>query len=425
MNSKITRYPCHQTALSEPQRDGVENLKNDDISKHDHGKPLSVVRPVFQGKSFPRCNGLPPGVKAGVRIATISNSRKLAREQQQSPRLPLPVLEPASQVEATRAMLRNRLDVIAAHLNDLDRTYGGKKLKIFVGCEDFLRGNNIAANVCMDPETVYQTIATDMRNLSRQHPGVVFCPGTVYVSTDIPLQHGANNLKFDQDGRRARLDSTTCYTTNLMPVLFDGEIVAIIRKGERVGFQKVTSAIKKKVALQPLDSIDELPHFINQPGRLLVTSYHEDDLTDLTDYREKNSTCYLGKTLLPGERHLIEKYILKGSERSIEDLGRHDPVIAGKRFLFLVCAEFRLTNPDGDNISTVGKLLCDDTVPPFDFIIHSSVGGDVPHAMQKNARWYVHADFGGSNKVLATDSDHSLVPVVLEDPDSDSELFLY
>ena len=201
--------------------------------------------------------------------------------------------------------------------------------------------------------------------------------------------------------------------------------MVIIRKGEQVEFRHLLPSSKKKPVVHPLESIDDLSGFNHQPGRLSVTSYHEDNLTDLADGAGKTSTCYLGKTLLPGERALIERYILPGSNRSIEDLGRHDATIAGKRFLFLVCAEFRLTNRQGENISTTGKLLSDDTSAPFDFIIHSSVGGDVPDAMQQRARWYVHSDFGGFNKVVATDREQPLVPVVLEDPDADHELFMY
>lgn len=366
-----------------------------------------------------------PGAGTGVPIATVSRSRALENAHRSAPPTQLPLLSPASQVNETRLMLERRLAVIAAHLKRLDPARDRETLKIFVGCEDFLKGGDIAANFCMDPETVYQSIATDMRALSKQHPGVVLCPGTVYVSTEIPAPHGNNNLKFDQDGRRARLDSTTCYTTNLMPVLYDGEVVAIIRKGERAEFRHLLPNNKKKAVSHPLESIDDLSRFDQQPGRLSVTSYHEDNLTDLTDGKEKTSTCYLGKTLMPGERELIERHILKGSDRSIDDLGRHDSIIAGKRFLFLVCAEFRLTGRDGENISTTGKLLSDDTAPPFDYIIHSSVGGDVPDAMQKNSRWYVHADFGVFNKVVARDRKQPLVPVVLEDPASDHEVFLY
>lgn len=147
-----------------------------------------------------------------------------------------------TQASQTRQMLERRSDVIASHLKQLDPTHDRETLKIFVGCEDFLKGGDIAANFCMDPKTVYECIADDMRALSRLHPGVV---------------------------------------------------------------------------------------------------------------------------------------------------------------------------------------LCDDTTAPFDFVIHSSVGGDVPDAMRKKARWYVHSDFGGSSKVLTSESASPLIPICLEDPDSDHELFVY
>jgi hypothetical protein len=298
-------------------------------------------------------------------------------------------------VGATTRRLARAFDEIERQLTMLQSSSGEK---ILVGCEDFFGGCSIATNACMDPGSVYKFIGNDLRELSRRFPDTVLCPGSIYISAPIPASHAKWGGSFSQENETNKpLGMTTCYTANIMPVLHNGKIISIIRKGEQVTIAGKCVTQKNPIRGHPVNDINDLTFdkSADQNRKIKVNSYHEDNLTDLCD-GHRTSTCFLGKTYLPGEQDSIKKHIPEAAT-GIADLIAHSHMIAGKRYLFLICGEF--SYPHG----TVATELNNAQDGHFDFVVHSTVGGSLPDAMRAKGKIYVHSDMDGETKVLALD----------------------
>lgn len=257
------------------------------------------------------------------------------------------------------------------------------ELHIVAGCENFFDSTSFARNACMDMDTAYRFIAKDLTELSSKYPNCIIAPGSIYVSTPIPK--ASPDIKFSQDGRKQLLTKTTCYTSNLMPILFGGELLGIVRKGEKIK----SGTIKTGAYLDEIDHISSGDADKIKAMQLSVTSYHEDSLTDLAD-ATTSSTCYLGKTLLPGEKELIQKHF----KTTPEKLFKHEYDIAGKRLMALVCGEFR----SEDGASSSAKILQENS---YDIIIHSTRGGGLPPELRNKGKIYIHADAGNDNQLYS------------------------
>jgi len=291
----------------------------------------------------------------------------------------------ANAYEATKAILHTKLNLIREELKHLHAN--SQQKAIIVGTEDFFDGASWSHSRFFDLKAVYEMLATEFIALSREFPNVIICPGSMYVSTPIPAAH--ESIKFAQDNiSNQSLAKTVCYSTNLMPVLYNGQLLRIIRKGEKVRLGKAS-----------LESIEEIGKSGTPPNaKIKVISYHEDNLTDVS-MGTKHATCYLGKTLLPGEANLISEFLNLSSH---ETLFNHEAAIDGDKFIFVICGEFRA---DPGFTSTAGEMLEKNF---YDYIIHSTVGGDLFDRMIKPESIYIHSDFGGGTKLTIENIDQPL-----------------
>lgn len=280
--------------------------------------------------------------------------------------------------EQTRSMMETKLLAI----QNLLRQSPAHEKVIIVGCEDFFE-SSLGAN-CFDMDTVYSMFAKEFRELSLQFPNAIICPGSLYISTPIPAKHFG--VKYNQEDSNASLDKTLCYTSNIMPVFNNGILLRVIRKGEEIVQQTNVGARKPKIVSEKIADIDDFNP--TKSSKLKVLSYHEDELDSSMkdELAGKKGTCYLGKTLLPGEKAIIAEYF---PSANLQELFSHDVVIDGESFGFLICGEFNCKD------STSAKMLQD----PHDYIIHSTQGGDIFPSLQ-NCSVYIHSDFGVDSKVL-------------------------
>jgi hypothetical protein len=288
-------------------------------------------------------------------------------------------LNPAEIQHRTLQLLQNQLTTLEYELRELNRSAPGA-LNILACQEDFFRGAWVAKNACMDPEEVYRFMANELQELSARYPTTVIAPGSMYISTPIPHKH--QSFSFDQDNERKRaLSNTVCYVANVMPVLYGGQLMGVVRKGEPV---KIQGADNKYHSLDDLNHLNPTSRF----KRLKVVSYHEDELSSTISEGNKESICFAGKTLMPGEKEILQ------AQFGTSNCFGHNYQIAGKNFMFLICGEFRSENGQVEK-STAGKLLQRN---PFDVVVHSTVGGPIPENLQPDAI-YVHADGGGMTGV--------------------------
>ena len=197
--------------------------------------------------------------------------------------------------------------------------------------------------------------------------------------------------------KKHKLSKTTCYVANIMPILHDGKIITIIRKGENV----IAKCDGKNIELNEMSVLDneEITTNIN---RLIVRSYHEDELTsmnfpDRESGIDKRSVLFVGKTYMPGEREAIRSHI---EEAYLADTPlSHLHQIAGKEYCFLICGEFL------DGKSTVAAELAELPNRSLDFIVHCTNGGDLHPTLMPKGKVYIHSDMGSDSKVMVCDED--------------------
>jgi hypothetical protein len=300
--------------------------------------------------------------------------------------------EPRTSKPETVAITKKLLE---KHLNALQRSLKveiGYKTDahIILGCEDFFNGISLAKNACLDVETVYQMLSPDgpFANFSKAHPNCIICPGSMYLSEEIPEEHNA--VKYDQNGAtNIPLATTTCYVTNIMPVFYQGKLVRLIRKGELVKFNK-----------QYVKDVNDIKPSLFEKNKLRVISYHEDELESSIKDEEngKKSVCYLGKTLLPSEKKIMQEQLgvdLNQMAFTGDNLFSHEYMLGDERFLFLICGE--CNDGAGEYVSTTKTLLENNN---YHYIIHSTAGVNVPPSYLEKSI-YIHADSAKLNEVKA------------------------
>lgn len=299
-----------------------------------------------------------------------------------------------------QALTRHQIDKRASLIEKTIRKQPVKNmLNIAVGCEDFFKSSNLSTNRCMDLDKTYELIGPKgpFAQISAKYKNCLIVPGSLYISVPIPKEHGHH--RFRQDGRLHLLSSTTCYTTNIAPVYFQGKLLRIIRKGEMLE-QNLNG---RQVPMRTTDELSALA-----ASRLNVTSYREDNLTDLFD-NDKRGTCYLGKTLLPGEVRAMTRHL---QTDDFNKLFSHECTIGDKTFLFVICGEFR-----GEH-STSGALLNKEQ----DFIVHMCQGGPISEELRPKSSCYIHVDEGATTQVEVRQPDGNWKILPLEeslDPHND------
>jgi len=282
---------------------------------------------------------------------------------------------------------------------------------LFVGCEDFYGGADIALNHCAPVEAAYQAISDYLIPLSQRHPNVTIAAGSIYISSALSEEHRSTceNLTLLQDGQKSKVNMLVNFTANVMPVLRDGRLLALVRKGNHLMFRPYGDGKRTLTQSYVLNRIDrKLP----SSGKLLVSNYREDSLDDELRDGKYQGTCFLGKTLLPGEPECIEAHLLKHFDPIAtaltpeleSQLFSHEFVVGGEKFLAIICGEFRDTGSDRPSEARLTALPTGedlDNAVRYDWIVHPSVGGDVDDTLLNTAFHYVHSDFGGMNKALS------------------------
>ncbi|EXU77326.1 hypothetical protein [Erwinia mallotivora] len=290
---------------------------------------------------------------------------------------------------------------------------GGNKDEnvLFVGCEDFFRGADIALNHCAPVGAVYKAINDYLVPLSQRYPNAIIAAGSIYISGPLSEEHrSSKDVKLIQDNQRIPLHSLVNFTANIMPVLRDGKLLALVRKGDHLKFKPNPNNNEKKLHAETyvLDRISNKPF---APGKLIVMNYREDNLDDLQDNQHKG-TCFSGKTLLPGESESIEKYVLRHFDPMAKTLSSdiekklfsHEFVVNDEKFLAVICGEFRTV---ADGIPSEARSVAlphgedIDNAVRYSYIIHPTVGGDIDKTLLSTTFHYVHSDFGNMNKMLS------------------------
>lgn len=306
-----------------------------------------------------------------------------------------------SDYEVTKQQMLKKIGEIEQQLKSLPSSQDSL---IVVGSEDFF--DSTLGHACFDMTAAYQVMANELKALSKQYPNVLFCPGSLYISTPIPLTHQSCSYK-QEDRSEPNLASTTCYVSNIMPIYYNGELIRIIRKGEQLQ-ERIIRA--KGVELRPIASVDELSTPRTPPPKLIVTSYHEDELDSIimrlakADLKELRGVCYLGKTYLPGEIDLIKSTL--GTNVDVKELMNHEFEVNGSKCMALICAEF--LDPKGTTI----KLLDNNK---YDYVIHSTNGGNLGNNFEGSFSVYVHSDQGGMSKVSIYDDEGTILPPFTEE----------
>lgn len=298
--------------------------------------------------------------------------------------------------DVTKQRMQSKLDVLATQLDALPDS---DSPHMVIGSEDFFDSTLDVA--CFDMRAAYEVMANELKQLSKKYPNVLFSPGSFYISTPIPDAH--HMCSMEQEGTKRNLKSTTCYVSNIMPIYYNGKLIRIIRKGEKI-IEKIPK--KKGVDLRPISSADELSDKRSQPVKLSVISYHEDELDSIIKVPTQalSGVCYLGKTYLPGEIELIKKTF--GASVDPQALMNHEFELGGNTCLALICGEYI------DESSTTRKLLANNQ---YDYVIHSTNGGNLGNVFEGHYRVYVHADQGQMSKITIDDGGEKTVPVCGEE----------
>lgn len=309
-------------------------------------------------------------------------------------------MQPESDYHITKEKMLNKADGIYQLLKSLPDTQASL---IVVGSEDFF--DSTLGHACFDMRAVYEVMANELKALSESYPNVLFCPGSLYISATIPDTH--YQCSYIQHKRsEPTLASTTCYVSNIMPVYHNGELIRIIRKGDYLQ-EKIARA--KGVDLRPIISADELSLPRNPPPKLIVTSYHEDELDSIImrpagdEVKELSGVCYLGKTYLPGEIALIKSIL--GENIDTNALMNHEFEIQGSKCLALICAEFL------DKNGTTINLLDNNH---YDYVIHSTNGVRLGKQFEGQLNVYVHSDQGGMTEIAIYDENGTYLPSFTE-----------
>lgn len=324
-------------------------------------------------------------------------------------------------------LIKERLSVFEKYLSKAE--FKKEHPAIIVGCEDFFAVS--FTDRFYDLETVYSMFFKEFVAISLKYPHIIFTPGSLNVSVPIPTDH--QNIKFYQEANNRLMNNNGCYFSNLMPIFYNGELLRIIRKGELAYLtRQVTPLTGKNIKIEriAINSTEEISDYlkIDKNFKLFVVSFHEDEYDNmLKKDNEPIPSCYLGKTLLPGEEKLIKKYC--GNNINLSTLFSHEAVIDKQSFCFLICGEFR-----GDSLpkwfgkeTTVGALL---EKKAYDYIIHSSVGGDLNLSMYKNSKCYIHSDksdvnVSAENKVILDGTTLATPDSVITEKDHDLQVSRY
>ena len=329
-----------------------------------------------------------------VSIPYISMMNHYKAESNKQPvEVKMPVLNSPAEIKSRTqeklsqkiSQIEQEVEKIQKKLEKLGPQHSNAK-GLLVCCEDFFEGSSIAINACMDPEITYSVIGNQLRDLSTKHPNIIICPGSVYLSTPAPTELG--KLQFTQDNTKYRLEQKHGFAANIMPVLYGGQVVAIIRKGE-----KLVAKTGKKC--EEVNFVDDITKESLLEKQYLVPTYKEGELLEQAGGGKQDGACYMGKTLMPGEIDLIKKHILKNENadnKAVFDLFNHDHVIDGKKFMFVICGEFHVDKGH----STTKDLL---EKNEFDYIIHSTEGGPIGKNLRKGAT-YIHSDYGNNNEFI-------------------------
>ncbi|MEH4929693.1 hypothetical protein [Enterobacter cloacae] len=282
---------------------------------------------------------------------------------------------------------------------------------LFVGCEDFFGSADIALNHCAPVEAAYQAISDYLVPLSQRYPNVTIAAGSIYISSAISkeLRSTCEHLTLLQDGKKSKVNTLVNFTANVMPVLRDGRLLTLVRKGNHLMFRPDGGGKRSLIQPHVLSRIDRA---LPSSGKLLVSNYREDSLDDDLRDGKYQGTCFLGKTLLPGEPECIEAHLLKHFDPSAtvltteleSQLFSHEFMVGGEKFLAILCGEFRDAGSGGPSEARLTALPNGedlDNAVRYDWIIHPTVGGDVDDTLLNTAFHYVHSDFGGMNKAVS------------------------
>lgn len=252
--------------------------------------------------------------------------------------------------ERSRSQLQIQLKLLTS-IVELASKEAADVLPVVICGEDFFQGEKLASaeerkrknGQCYDRDVGYQFIANELIELSKMYQTVLIIPGSMYLSVLVET---------DKIVARYRQDVSknirgTVYVQNIAPVLFEGQLLRIIKKG---GFlQEKFLVSKNKIGMKALDSSAEHEEALSRNNVLEVPWYAEDELCDLNE-----GLIFLGETPLPGEEHLINTLCI-----AHDDLFSRVFTVRGFDFGMEICADHKR------------KLLIDENL---DFHIVSSHG---------------------------------------------------
>lgn len=227
------------------------------------------------------------------------------------------------QLQTQLHLLKNYVDEAARCPNDL--------LPVVLCGEDFFQGGSLSSDEeceqglgqCLHQNTAFNFIAHELSQLSQTYPKVLIIPGSMYVSVTGP-ESGSH---YQQNGGRR---SGSLFTQSLLPVLFGGEVIRLIKKGGLL----VNKQLKKE-----MQTFSEVVTGMNSGHNFSVPHYYEDDLEDINP-----GLVFFGETPLPGEEGLLA---LLGLEHV-----RSSPcfIIKGMKFGIEICADHHRKSLAGEHL---------------------------------------------------------------------------
>ncbi|KTD17378.1 hypothetical protein [Legionella jordanis] len=201
-------------------------------------------------------------------------------------------------------------------------------LAIILGYEDYFQsGAGHLNHGCVPQEIGVRYFVDVFANLTKGYENIVLIPGSIYLSVD---KLEADNKPYRQNG--SKNFNAEVYVQNVVPVFFAGKCIRLLKKGDYLSAHIKNPNHKQHCHRKTaISSEADFLHLLTSEEceRLQVDVYHEDELED----KVKNCVMF-GKTPLPGERQLLERF-------DLVDVDFFSPkfTIKGRSFGLEICAD--------------------------------------------------------------------------------------
>ncbi|KTD08421.1 hypothetical protein SAMN02746073_0556 [Legionella jamestowniensis DSM 19215] len=173
---------------------------------------------------------------------------------------------------------------------------------IVIGHEDFFESaRDHIGDGCIPQAQGLAYFVNELCKLSARYPNVLLIPGTIYLSVNKLIQ---DEKHYRQNGSKNY--TAAVYVQNIAPVFYRGQLIRLIKKGNYLEgiFRDEVKASKLRRESITTEN-DFLEMLSSTCERLEVSAYAEDELESFVP-----RVVMFGKTPLPGEEQLLQKYNL-------------------------------------------------------------------------------------------------------------------